>query len=79
MKHIPHSEELPVPKPPENLSFTDDNSNSDEDHRQWEGDSDDYDPTFEASSSSYEPHLLIQGNVDNFIRDLNLSKNKLNS
>jgi len=32
IRPVPHNEELPVPKPPENLTFSDVNSNSDEDH-----------------------------------------------
>jgi hypothetical protein len=44
---------LPMPKSPANLTFSDENSNSDEDHGQQEGDSIDCDPTFEASC----PHL----------------------
>jgi hypothetical protein len=34
MKPIPHSEELPVPKPPENLIFNENKSDPDEDHGQ---------------------------------------------
>jgi hypothetical protein len=32
-----------------------------------------HDPNFEASTSS-EPHLLTQGDLDDLVRDLNLSK-----
>ena len=34
MSPVPHSEELPVPKPPQNLTSSHDNSDSDEDHGQ---------------------------------------------
>ena len=34
----PHNEELPLLKPLENLTFSDDNSDSDEVHGQQEGD-----------------------------------------
>jgi len=34
----------------------------------------DCDPTFAVASSSYEPHLLTQGDLNNNARDLNLSK-----
>jgi hypothetical protein len=34
MRSVPHSEELPVPKPPQNLTSSRDNSDSDEDHGQ---------------------------------------------
>jgi len=58
MRPIPHSEQLPVPKPPENPTFSDDNSDSDEDRGQQEWDNVDCNLTFEASSSSSEPSLL---------------------
>jgi hypothetical protein len=34
--HVPHSKELPIPKPLENLTFSDESSESEEDHRQQE-------------------------------------------
>jgi hypothetical protein len=58
IRPVPHSEVLPVPKPPEKRTFSDDSSDSDEVHGQQEGDNVDCDLTFEASSSSSEPHLL---------------------
>jgi hypothetical protein len=58
MRSVRHSEELPVPKPPENRTVRDDNSDSDQNHGQQEGGNADCDPTFAASCSSYEPHLL---------------------
>jgi hypothetical protein len=58
MRPVPQSEELLVLKPPENLTFSDDSSDSDEDHMQQDGDNVDCDPTFEASCSSSETHLL---------------------
>ena len=39
----------------------------------------DCDPTFEASCSSSEPHLLTQENSNNLVRDFNLPKIKLDS
>ena len=80
MRPIPHSKELPVTKPPENPTFSDDNSDSDEDHCQHEGDNINCDPTFEASCYPSEPHLLTQGDLNNLARDLNFCKKKqLNS
>jgi hypothetical protein len=38
MRPVPYSEKLPVPKPPENLNFSEDNSDANEDHGQQEGD-----------------------------------------
>jgi hypothetical protein len=74
MRPIPQSEELLVPKPLENLTFSDDNSDSDEDHRQQDGDKVDCDLTFEASCCSSVPHLLAQGDLNDLVCDLNLSK-----
>jgi len=37
MRPVPHSEELPLPKPPQNLTSSRDNSDSEEDHGQQEG------------------------------------------
>ena len=63
-----------MPKSPVNLTFSDDNSDSDEDHGQQEGDNIDCDPSSEASCSSSEPHLLLQGHLSDLVRDLNLLK-----
>jgi hypothetical protein len=73
MRPVPQSEEFIVPKPPKNLTFSDDNSDSDKDHGQEEGDNVDCNPTFEASCSPSETHLLIQGDLKGIVRDLNLS------
>ena len=70
---LPYKEELPVPKSPENLTVSDDNSDCGEDHGQQEGDNVDCDPTFEASCSSFEQLSLIQGVLNELARDLNLS------
>jgi hypothetical protein len=78
MRHVPHSKELPVPKPPENLTFSDESSDSEEDHKQ-QGNNVACDPAFEASCSSSEPHLLTQENSNNLVRDFNLPKIKLDS
>ena len=43
-----------------------------------EGGNGDCDLTFEASCSSSECHLLTQGDCNDLIRDVNLSKKKLN-
>jgi hypothetical protein len=47
MRPVPHSEELPVPKPTENLTFSDHGFDSDEDYGQEESNNVDCDPTFE--------------------------------
>ena len=65
---------LPVSELLENLTFSDDNSDSDKDHRQQEGDNVDCNLTFEASCSSSEPHLLTQGDLNDLVYVWNLSK-----
>jgi len=51
MRSVRHSEELPVPKPPENPTLSSDISDSDQNHGQQEGGYADCDPTFGASCS----------------------------
>ena len=65
MRPVPHSAELPVPKPPTNMTLSDSESN-DEDVSQTNNNMD-FDPTFAGACSSNEPHLLI-------VRDMNPSK-----
>ena len=72
VRPVPHSEELPLLNPLENLTFSNDSSDFD-DHRQQEGNNVDCCLTFEASCSSSEPHLLMQGDGNEFFRDWNLS------
>jgi hypothetical protein len=72
IRSVLHSKELPVREPLEYLTFSDDNSASDEDHRQQEQGNADCD--LEASCSSTERHLLTQGLLNNLVCDLNLSK-----
>ena len=57
MRSVAHSEDLPVPKP---LTFSNDNSDSDENRRQQVGKSVDFDPTSEASCFSSELRLLTE-------------------
>jgi hypothetical protein len=74
IKPLLHSKELPVIKPPENPTFSYDNSNFDEDHGQYEGDNVDCDPTLKTRCSPYEPHLITQVDLNDLASDLNLSK-----
>jgi hypothetical protein len=76
MRPVSHSGELPITKPPENLTFSDVISDSDDVHGQQEGNSVDCDPKFEASYSSREPHLLIRGDLNDLVSDLNLRKKR---
>jgi hypothetical protein len=71
---VPYIEELPVPNPPGNLTFSDQNSDSNAYHGQQEKDNIDCDPTLEASCSSSESNLLIEENLNEIGSDLNLSK-----
>ncbi|UYV71887.1 hypothetical protein LAZ67_9000882 [Cordylochernes scorpioides] len=65
MRPVPHSDILPVPQPPESVIFSDDDSDRRE--QQWD------DTNFEAGALS-EPHLLTQGDLNDLVRDLDLSK-----
>ncbi|UYV76697.1 hypothetical protein LAZ67_14001794 [Cordylochernes scorpioides] len=65
MRPVPHSDILPVPQPPENVIFSDDDSDRRE--QQWD------DTNFEAGALS-EPHLLTQGDLNDLVRDLDVSK-----
>jgi len=73
---IPPSTELLVPKPPTNMMQSDSDS-SDEDGGQANNNMD-CDPTFVGACSSSEPYLLTQGDLNDIVRDLNLSRSKLN-
>jgi len=72
MRPVPHSAELPVPNHPTNMTL-DDSESSDEDVGQANNNMD-CDPTFAGASSSNEPRLLTQEDLNDFVRDLNLSK-----
>jgi len=76
MRPVPRSAELPVSKPPTILTLSDSKS-SDEDVGQANKNMD-CDPTFAGASSSKEPHLLTQGDLNDIVRVLNLSRSKLN-
>jgi hypothetical protein len=60
----------------QNLTFSVDNSDPDEDHIQQQWDNVDCDPTSEASSSLPEPTLQTQGDLNDLACDLNLSLKK---
>jgi hypothetical protein len=70
MRPVSHSEDLPVPQNPENVTFSDDDSDNEVIQ---EVENPFHDPNFEASTSS-EPQLLTQGDLNDLVRDLNLSK-----
>jgi hypothetical protein len=72
----PHTKGLFAPNTPEYLNFGDENSDSDDDHGQPEGGNVECDPTFEASCTSSEPHLLTQGDLNDLLHITNLSLKK---
>jgi hypothetical protein len=72
IKPVPHRQELPVAEPLEYQTFSDDNSDSDENHIQQEQGNVDCDMIFVARCSSSEPHLLTQGDLKNLVSYLNL-------
>ncbi|UYV69440.1 hypothetical protein LAZ67_6003617 [Cordylochernes scorpioides] len=65
MRPVLYSDILPVPQPRENVIFSDDDSDRRE--QQWDN------TNFEAGALS-EPHLLTQGDLNDLVRDLDLSK-----
>ncbi|GBP89284.1 hypothetical protein EVAR_60426_1 [Eumeta japonica] len=62
---IPHSDNLPVPQRPVNMDDVTEESVSE---------SSDSDPTFEPSTSNKEPHFITQNDLNDLVRDLDLSK-----
>ena len=72
MRPVTHIAGLPVPKLPTNMTLSDSES-SDEDVGQANNNKD-CDPTFAGACSSNESNLLTQGNLNDIVHDLNLSK-----
>ncbi|GBP74744.1 hypothetical protein EVAR_59639_1 [Eumeta japonica] len=62
---IPHSDNLPVPQRPVNMDDVTEESVSE---------SSDSDSTFEPSTSNKEPHFITQNDLNDLVRDLDLSK-----
>ena len=72
IRPVPQGAELPVPKPPTNVTLNESES-SDEDVGQANNNMD-CDPTFAGACSSNEPHLLAQWDLNGIVCNLNLSK-----
>ena len=71
MRPIPHSEDLPIPHSATHLTLEDESEHeADTEVPNEERDG----LTFETSTSSCEPHLLTQGELNDLVRDLKLSK-----
>ncbi|GFX97915.1 uncharacterized protein TNCV_4905661 [Trichonephila clavipes] len=71
MRPVPHSKELPIRNPPEHVTLDEESLDSEiskEEEETFCGDA-----TFEPSCPS-APHLLTQEDLNDLIRDLNLSK-----
>ena len=70
LKPVPHDEENPVPFPPAAGAAETDSSdeNTEDDVTVYES----YDEDFEEG----RPHLISQGDLDDLVRDLSLSKEK---
>jgi hypothetical protein len=66
VKFVPHSEELPVSQHLENLTFSDDNSDSDEKHGQQEVENVYCNPKLQTRCSSSQPHFLTPGDLNDF-------------
>ena len=65
-RSIPHSDDLPVPQPPVNTVDVTGEENVSE--------KSDSDPTFEPSTSNTAPHFVTQNDLNDLVRDLDLSK-----
>ena len=63
---VPHSADLPVPIPPPCLSELKGESS--------ENSSCDSDDTFQLDQEATKPHLIRQENLNDLVRDLNLTK-----
>src|ERR1043165_5708572 len=75
MRPLPHDESMPVPKPPENVNFESDSES--------EKSASDAGPSYvkgqgssSSNSSTEEPHLITQADLNDLVRDLDLPKSK---
>ncbi|CAH2088307.1 unnamed protein product [Euphydryas editha] len=64
-KPMPHSEDIPVPKPPSHVEGSSTISNSDDECED-----------FQVASTSKSPHLISQSKLNDLVRDLDLRKEK---
>ena len=70
IRPVPHSAELPIPTPPVSKQLL---SSSDESSTDSDEDVDELHDTYEACTSN-DPHLISQTELNDLVRDLNLSK-----
>ena len=73
MRPVPHSEDMPIPHPPTHLTVED---QSEQEAATEVPNEQQDDATFETSTSSCEPHLLTQGELNDLVQNLKLSKKK---
>jgi hypothetical protein len=71
VRPVLHSQDLPVPKPPEKWTIDDDNNEDEPVHMEQDINYPDFQP-----STSNEPHIISQGELNDSARDLNLSKSQ---
>ena len=71
MRPVPHSVDSPIPHPPTHLTLEDklEHEAATEVPNEQQDDA-----TLETSTSSCERHLLTQGELNDLVRDLKLSK-----
>jgi hypothetical protein len=75
LRPVPHDDSLPVPKPPESWTLDEEDekeTGDDEEPTQMEAAAD---PDFVPSTSS-DPHLISQAELNDLVRDLGLSKSQ---
>ena len=71
MRPVPYSVDLPIPQLPTHLTLKDESEHEAATEVPKEEQDD---ATFETSTSSCEPHLLTQGELNDLVLDLELSK-----
>ena len=68
MKPVPQSQDYPVADPPNQMTLSNEESSDEAMEKETE------DMEFQPICSSREPHLLSQGDLNDLVLDLNLSK-----
>jgi hypothetical protein len=79
MRPAPNSAELPVPKPPTEMTMSDRESYDEDVGQATSNNNMECDPTYAGTCSSNEPHLLTQGDLNDIVHDFNLSKKQAES
>lgn len=74
LRPVPHSDTLPVPSPPQNYEILEEGDKDCVEEATHPSTS--YDPDFEVSDRSSDPHRISQAELSDLIRDLGLSKEK---